>query len=92
LQEKNAKKKSKKMRKKTCAGPFLCYGSSMKKQMHYGWASQIIARGADCAAAFAAQQANATTGTRFEIAKAIFEEYIVVIPKGNITVVRWFRK
>ena len=64
----------------------------MKKQMHYGWASQIIARGADCAAAFAAQQANAMSGTHFEIAKALGEEYIVVIPKGHITIVRWFRK
>ncbi len=64
----------------------------MKKQMHYGWASEIIARGADCAAAYAAQQAKATVNTRFEIAKAIFEEYIVIAPKGNITVIRWFKK
>lgn len=60
--------------------------------MHYGWASQIIARGADCAAAFVKEQENATSGTHFEIAKALGEEYIVVIPKGHITIVRWFRK
>ena len=64
----------------------------MKKQMNYGWASQIIARGADCANAFAKEQANAVSGTQFEIAKASRDEYIVVIPKGNITIVRWFRK